>query len=62
MQKMSSFSSDFQTVIKHYFLLYFLYESLMSLRNIDQVLAAGNQVSMKWIDSYLPHLSNSVFH
>ena len=62
MQKMSSFSSDFQTVIKHYFLLCFLYESLMSLRNIDQVLAAGNQVPMKWIDSYLPHLSNSVFH
>ena len=62
MQKMSSFSSDFQTLIKHYFLLYFLNELLMSLRNIDQVLAAGNQVSMNWIDSYLPHLSNSVFH
>ena len=49
MQKMRSFSSDFQTLIKHCFLLYFLYEVLMSLRNIDQVLAAGNQVSMKCI-------------
>ena len=29
---MSSFSSDFQTLIKHKFLLYFLYELLMSLR------------------------------
>ena len=42
--KMSSFSSDFQTLIKHYFLLYFLYELSMTLRNIDQVLATGNQV------------------
>ena len=49
MQKMSSFSSDFQTLIKHYFLLCFLNELLMSLRNIDQVLAASNQVSMKCI-------------
>ena len=30
--KMTSFSSDFQTLIKHLFLLYFLYELLMSLR------------------------------
>ena len=30
--KMSSFSSDFQTLIKHYFPLFFLYELLMSLR------------------------------
>ena len=30
--KMSSFSSDFQTLIKHQFPLYFLYELLMSLR------------------------------
>ena len=31
--KMSSFSSDFQTLIKHHkFPLYFLYELLMSLR------------------------------
>ena len=30
--KMSSFSSDFQTLLKHYFPLYFLYELLMSLR------------------------------
>ena len=27
--KMSSFSSDFQTLIKHYFPLYFLYELLL---------------------------------
>ena len=30
--KMSRFSSDFQTLIKHWFPLYFLYELLMSLR------------------------------
>ena len=30
--KMSSFSSDFQTLNQHYFPLYFLYELLMSLR------------------------------
>ena len=30
--KMSSFSSDFQTLLKHYFPLYFLYELLVSLR------------------------------
>ena len=29
--KMSSFSCDFQTLIRHYFPLYFLYELLMSL-------------------------------
>ena len=32
--KTSSFSSDFQTLIKHLFHLYFLYELLMSLRII----------------------------
>ena len=31
--KMSSFSSDFQTLIKHKFPLFFLYELLMSLRS-----------------------------
>ena len=30
--KLRSFSSDFQTLIKRLFLLYFLYELLMSLR------------------------------
>ena len=30
--KMSRFSSDFQTLIKHWFPLYFLYELLISLR------------------------------
>ena len=30
--KMSIFSSDFQTLFKHWFPLYFLYELLMSLR------------------------------
>ena len=33
MQILSSFSSDFQTLIKHQFSLYFLYELLMSLRS-----------------------------
>ena len=32
--KMSSFSSDFQTLTEHLFPLYFLYELLMSLRKI----------------------------
>ena len=36
--KMSSFSTDFQTLIKHQFPLYFLHELLMSLR-IDHILA-----------------------
>ena len=36
--KMSSFSSDFQTLIKHLFPLYFLYESLISLRSQIEVL------------------------
>ena len=31
--KMSSFSADFQTLIKHQFSFYFLYELLMSLRS-----------------------------
>ena len=35
--KMSSFSSDFQTLIKHSFPLYFLYALLMSLRSTDSV-------------------------
>ena len=30
--KMTSFSSDFQTLIKHNFFLYFLYTLLMSMR------------------------------
>ena len=30
--KMTSFSSDFQTLIKNLFLFYFLYELLMNLR------------------------------
>ena len=37
--KMSSFSSDFQTLIKYDFPLYFLYELLMSLRmNFERLL------------------------
>ena len=36
--KMSSFSSDFQTLIKHLFPLYFLYEFLISLRSQIEVL------------------------
>ena len=36
---MSSYSSDFQTLIKHYFPLYFLYELLMTLRmNFEKLL------------------------
>ena len=34
--KMSSFSSDFQTLIKHQFPLYFLYELLMRMRSLFQ--------------------------
>ena len=34
--KMSSFSSDFQTLIKHQFPLNFLHELLMSLRSAVQ--------------------------
>ena len=33
--KISSFSSDFQTLIKHKFPSYFLFELLMSLRRFD---------------------------
>ena len=36
--KISSFSSHFQTLIKHLFPLYFLYELLMSLRSVDESL------------------------
>ena len=36
--KMSSFSPDFQTLIKHLFPLYFLYELLISLRSQIEVL------------------------
>ena len=35
---MSSFSSDFQTLIKHLFPLHFLYELLISLRSQIEVL------------------------
>ena len=35
--KMSSFSSDLQTLIKHLFPLYFLYDILMSLKNLFTV-------------------------
>ena len=36
--KMSSSSSDFQTLMKHEFLLYFRYELLMSVRSLDKIL------------------------
>ena len=36
MQILSSVSSDFQTLIKHQFPLYFLNELLMSLRNFNE--------------------------
>ena len=39
--KMSSFLSHFQTLIKHSFLWYFLYELLMSLRMLGRALLAG---------------------
>ena len=39
---MSNFSSDFQTLIKHYFPLYFLYELLMiretTIKLLDSVI------------------------
>ena len=46
--KMSSFSSDFQTLIKHYFSLFFLYELLMSLRSWRSRTSKLNQRRMIW--------------
>ena len=40
MQEMSSVSSDFQTLIKHSFPLYFLYELLMSLRSTKYLISS----------------------
>ena len=48
--KMSSFSSDFQTLIKHWFPLYFLYELLMSLRSCESKLGPEHQsVKSSWL-------------
>ena len=41
--KMSSFSSDFQTLVKHQFPLYFRYELLMSLRSEDWRYEGNNE-------------------
>ena len=42
--KMSSFSSYFQTLVKHHFLLHFHYELLMSLRNEDMKEVMSRQI------------------
>ena len=46
--KMSSFSSDFETLIKHKFPLYFLYELLRSLRRFDTSFS-GLSFSMMYV-------------
>ena len=46
--KMSSFSSDFQTLIKHQFPLNFLYESLMSLRSTAYFIFMKHQIAKRW--------------
>ena len=45
MQILSSVSSDFQTLIKHQFPLYFLNELLMSLRNITSRLSSTHRLN-----------------
>ena len=45
--KMSSFSSDFQTLIKHQFPLNFLYESLMSLRSTPYFIFMKHQIAKR---------------
>ena len=42
--KVSSFSSYFQTLVKHHFLLHFHYELLMSLRNEDMKEIMSRQI------------------
>ena len=51
--KMSSFSSDFQTRIKHSFPLYFHHELLMSLRS-------NCQVSMEYLIRNRPHATLTI--
>ena len=46
--KLRSFSSNFQTLVEHYFPLYFLYELLMSLRSIEIKYTKLNQ-NAKWL-------------
>ena len=57
MQILSSFSSDFQTLIKHSFSLYFLYELLMSLRSIMPRLS-WRRVVFEYSLFFLCHFSN----
>ena len=45
--KMSSFSSDFQTRIKHSFPLYFHHELLMSLRSLKAKVTIASSVPKK---------------
>ena len=54
--KMSSFSSDFQTRIKHSFPLYFHHELLMSLRSLKAKVTIASSVPKKNENSisYLP--------
>ena len=48
--KMSSFSSDFQTLIKLYFLcMYFLYELLMALRIFSETIVLTATVALVYV-------------
>ena len=52
--KMASFSSDFQTLIIHKILLYFLYELLMSLRSTVELLFADTPAVNRTLLSMAP--------
>ena len=49
--KMSSFSSDFQTLIKHSFLLYFLHELLMSLKKFIPITVDQQNISSQSLEN-----------
>ena len=49
--KMRSFSSDFQTLVKHSFLLYFLYELLMSLRKFIPITVDQQNISSQSLEN-----------
>ena len=60
---MSSFSSNFQTLILHFLLWYFLYELLMSLRSIlDGILGLQprNKVTMLVVVNTIKFFSNNL--
>ena len=51
---MASFSSDFQTLMIHKILLYFLYELLMSLRSTVELLFADTPAVNRTLLSMAP--------